>query len=496
MTATMTSRPRARRWPCLLRSARSAIRLDVGETAAPRRRRRRRLASDPAAARDRPVGERAAIVEDCVDAVARRARFAERALSMASGPALRPGRSPGSDQGVSWHRTVAGRGAAAPTRSRSRSTRPATRCAHRVCYTTPTRPAAPARRSCLNRSTCRRGDPELELDLRRHRGRAEAPSGKNVDEPDLSIFATPRWTPITRSTVPNYRRAALGQALCSRAGLKSLDIDYTLFNPDGTPLRAKAKASFVGFTGEDATAAPRRTSDSPDLTPCRPVERATRCRAVRPHLRRQHLLYHGRRANGLTCFRDLDARHRRCSSRRGVSGTARIVNAPSPEIESRPPDRVRRSRSTARPSTPIPIVSIETWSEANRIPRGRIVIYDGAADSEAFPLSEFEHLRSRARSSSSRPATVTRSATIHSGRIVRHSLRIVPGASAAADRRDRRSAGQDDARPQQRPSPRKPRTHTLIAKLVKADDGSDSATTKRAPRRSKPSSSIMPPTGT
>ena len=28
--------------------------------------------------------------------------------------------------------------------------------------------------------------------------------------------------------------------------LKSLDISYTLFNPDGTPLRAKAKATFVG----------------------------------------------------------------------------------------------------------------------------------------------------------------------------------------------------------------------------------------------------------
>lgn len=57
-----------------------------------------------------------------------------------------------------------------------------------------------------------------------------------------------RATLDTHSAIhsPNYLELAWGKTLF-KGRLKSLDIEYTLFNPDGSPLRAKAKASFVGF---------------------------------------------------------------------------------------------------------------------------------------------------------------------------------------------------------------------------------------------------------
>lgn len=78
---------------------------------------------------------------------------------------------------------------------------------------------------------------------------------------------------------------------------------------------------------------------------------------------------------------------------------------------------------------PVPgerIVSIETWSEVNRIPRARIVMFDGPDDADAaFPLSTAPTYLPG--------GEITIAAgydaqlqTIHTGRIVRHSLRIDP----------------------------------------------------------------------
>jgi Rhs element Vgr protein len=115
------------------------------------------------------------------------------------------------------------------------------------------------------------------------------------------------------------------------------------------------------------------------------------------------------------------------------------------------------------------IVSIETWSEANRIPRARIVIYDGAADSGAFPLGD---------SKTFVPGTKlvveagygSGAATIHSGRIVRHAIRIVPGMAAqliveSADPLINMTLGRHDVVT--------PKTcdHALIAKLIADNDG-------------------------
>jgi len=47
--------------------------------------------------------------------------------------------------------------------------------------------------------------------------------------------------------------------------LKSLGVTYTLFKPDGTPLRARAEAEFIQYTSETA-AALKANNSSPDLS--------------------------------------------------------------------------------------------------------------------------------------------------------------------------------------------------------------------------------------
>lgn len=74
------------------------------------------------------------------------------------------------------------------------------------------------------------------------------------------------------------------------------------------------------------------------------------------------------------------------------------------------------------------VEAIETWSEANRIPRARIVIRDGEPDTEDYPISE---------SATFVPGGElvieagygSETKVIHTGTIVRHSLRVAARAS-------------------------------------------------------------------
>jgi Rhs element Vgr protein len=75
------------------------------------------------------------------------------------------------------------------------------------------------------------------------------------------------------------------------------------------------------------------------------------------------------------------------------------------------------------------IASVEIWWEANRIPRARIVIYDGQPDTESFPFSDAATFVPGAKITLS-AGYGTDSAVIHKGVVVRHGLKIAPGASA------------------------------------------------------------------
>ncbi len=63
---------------------------------------------------------------------------------------------------------------------------------------------------------------------------------------------------------PNFLKLSWG-SLIFNCHLISLDVNYTLFKPDGTPLRAKATVSFERYI-DDKTLAITESKESPDLT--------------------------------------------------------------------------------------------------------------------------------------------------------------------------------------------------------------------------------------
>ncbi|WP_264529090.1 MULTISPECIES: CIS tube protein [Flavobacterium] len=69
---------------------------------------------------------------------------------------------------------------------------------------------------------------------------------------------------------PNYLMISWG-TLLFKGALTEMDIEFKLFNPDGTPIRAIAKAKFQGFV-EDNLRAARENNKSPDLTHYRIVK--------------------------------------------------------------------------------------------------------------------------------------------------------------------------------------------------------------------------------
>jgi hypothetical protein len=69
---------------------------------------------------------------------------------------------------------------------------------------------------------------------------------------------------------PNYLIISWG-TLLFKGALTEMDVEFKLFKPDGTPIRAIAKAKFQGFV-EDNLRAARENNKSPDLTHYRTVK--------------------------------------------------------------------------------------------------------------------------------------------------------------------------------------------------------------------------------
>ncbi|EON78219.1 hypothetical protein ADIS_1416 [Lunatimonas lonarensis] len=63
---------------------------------------------------------------------------------------------------------------------------------------------------------------------------------------------------------PNYVMISWG-SLLFKGSLTEMNVEFKLFRPDGTPLRAVAKAKFKGFVEDDLRVA-RENNQSPDLT--------------------------------------------------------------------------------------------------------------------------------------------------------------------------------------------------------------------------------------
>ena len=74
---------------------------------------------------------------------------------------------------------------------------------------------------------------------------------------------------------PNFLLIIWGSEIKYRCVLKNLDINFTLFNPDGTPIRAKLSATFLDYMAEEERLA-RENKKSPDLTHFRNVTQSDR----------------------------------------------------------------------------------------------------------------------------------------------------------------------------------------------------------------------------
>ena len=68
---------------------------------------------------------------------------------------------------------------------------------------------------------------------------------------------------------PNYLKISWG-TLLFKGTLLEMTVDYKLFNPDGTPIRAMANAKFQRFVNDELRVA-EENSQSPDLTHLRTV---------------------------------------------------------------------------------------------------------------------------------------------------------------------------------------------------------------------------------
>ena len=103
---------------------------------------------------------------------------------------------------------------------------------------------------------------------------------------------------------PYYLQLAWG-LLIFKCRLQSLSLNYTLFTPNGIPLRAKADAAFIGYTDEYELRA-RLIMSSPDLTHLVTVEAGDTlpllCKRI---YGRSDYYSQVAAANGLSGFRDL-----------------------------------------------------------------------------------------------------------------------------------------------------------------------------------------------
>ncbi|HEY9115533.1 MAG TPA: hypothetical protein VIN10_12610 [Bacteroidales bacterium] len=95
-------------------------------------------------------------------------------------------------------------------------------------------------------------------------------SGEKVEVPDrVKNFLDVAYEYQGDQHRPRYLKIVWG-TLIFKCVLKSANVNYTLFNPEGQPLRAKISASFSGFI-EDTLRAAQEDSSSPDLTHMRIV---------------------------------------------------------------------------------------------------------------------------------------------------------------------------------------------------------------------------------
>lgn len=103
---------------------------------------------------------------------------------------------------------------------------------------------------------------------------------------------------------PNYLIISWG-TLLFKGTLSEMEIIYKLFKPDGTPLRATARARFKGFV-EDSLRVAKENNSSPDLTHVREVKEGDTLPLMTFHIYGDSKYYlEVARVNRITNFRKL-----------------------------------------------------------------------------------------------------------------------------------------------------------------------------------------------
>ncbi|MEL6655242.1 MAG: LysM peptidoglycan-binding domain-containing protein [Bacteroidota bacterium] len=104
---------------------------------------------------------------------------------------------------------------------------------------------------------------------------------------------------------PKFLKLIWGEHLVFDCILTSLDINYTLFHPNGEPLRAKLSASFLNYI-EQEKRVKREDKQSPDLTHLRRVKEGDTLPLMAHRIYGTTKYYmQVARANGMTSFRQL-----------------------------------------------------------------------------------------------------------------------------------------------------------------------------------------------
>tara|TARA_R110002020_G_scaffold83108_3_gene205919 strand:- start:37214 stop:37891 length:678 start_codon:yes stop_codon:yes gene_type:complete len=105
---------------------------------------------------------------------------------------------------------------------------------------------------------------------------------------------------------PNFLQLIWGNALDFKCILKSLTVNYTLFKPDGTPIRANLSATFMHVVEEERRAA-EQSNSSPDLTHVRYSKEGDSLPLMTYAIYKNAALYpYVAKYNGLTNFRKLE----------------------------------------------------------------------------------------------------------------------------------------------------------------------------------------------
>ncbi|WOD42835.1 CIS tube protein [Hwangdonia lutea] len=103
---------------------------------------------------------------------------------------------------------------------------------------------------------------------------------------------------------PNYLKISWG-TLLFKGTLLEMTVDYKLFNPNGTPIRAMANAKFQRFVSDELRVA-EENSQSPDLTHLRTVKNGDTLPLMSYRIYGDSKYYlEVAKANGITNFRQL-----------------------------------------------------------------------------------------------------------------------------------------------------------------------------------------------